>query len=171
MNVLCVVEVVAKVSLILGQRLACGLDALAPQAAAALAGGSILPAAEGIVTTDLYPKIRRADIGGGSIVGGLWVLGAGLCGAGYMVGNRLLGPGEHPLASLFLCTVVAALVLTAMLPFFWKPPATPRPRIDGGGNTNDVASWISSSWPRRFARIASWLRSADVRSSQGANTT
>jgi glutamate N-acetyltransferase/amino-acid N-acetyltransferase len=29
-----------------------------------------LPAAEGIVTTDLYPKIRRADIaGGGSIVG------------------------------------------------------------------------------------------------------
>ena len=40
-----------------------------PQAAAALAGGSILPAAEGIVTTDLYPKIRRADLAGGSIVG------------------------------------------------------------------------------------------------------
>jgi glutamate N-acetyltransferase/amino-acid N-acetyltransferase len=40
-----------------------------PQAVAALAPGSILPAAEGIVTTDLYPKIRRADIGAGSIVG------------------------------------------------------------------------------------------------------
>ncbi len=41
-----------------------------PAAVAALAGGSILPAAEGIVTTDLYPKIRRADLaGGGSIVG------------------------------------------------------------------------------------------------------
>ncbi len=40
-----------------------------PQVAAALTPGSILPAAEGIVTTDLYPKIRRADIGGGSIVG------------------------------------------------------------------------------------------------------
>jgi glutamate N-acetyltransferase / amino-acid N-acetyltransferase len=41
-----------------------------PQAQAALAGGSILPAAEGIVTTDLYPKIRRADLpGGGSLVG------------------------------------------------------------------------------------------------------
>jgi glutamate N-acetyltransferase / amino-acid N-acetyltransferase len=41
-----------------------------PQAQAALAGGTILPAAEGIVTTDLYPKIRRADLpGGGSIVG------------------------------------------------------------------------------------------------------
>jgi len=40
-----------------------------PPAVAALAGGSILPAAEGIVTTDLYPKIRRADVGGGAIVG------------------------------------------------------------------------------------------------------
>jgi len=40
-----------------------------PAAAGALAAGSILPAAEGIVTTDLYPKIRRADLGGGSIVG------------------------------------------------------------------------------------------------------
>ncbi len=40
-----------------------------PQAVGALAGGSILPAAEGIVTTDLYPKIRRASLGGGSIVG------------------------------------------------------------------------------------------------------
>ena len=40
-----------------------------PQVAGALANGSILPAAEGIVTTDLYPKIRRADVGGGSIVG------------------------------------------------------------------------------------------------------
>jgi glutamate N-acetyltransferase/amino-acid N-acetyltransferase len=40
-----------------------------PQAVSALAGGSILPAAEGIVTTDLYPKIRRASVGGASIVG------------------------------------------------------------------------------------------------------
>lgn len=40
-----------------------------PAATAALASGSILPAAEGIVTTDLYPKVRRATVGGGSIVG------------------------------------------------------------------------------------------------------
>ena len=40
-----------------------------PQAVGALAGGSILPAAEGIVTTDLYPKVRRAAVGRGSIVG------------------------------------------------------------------------------------------------------
>lgn len=40
-----------------------------PDLAAKLQSDSILPAAEGIVTTDLYPKIRRAQIGGGSIVG------------------------------------------------------------------------------------------------------
>jgi glutamate N-acetyltransferase/amino-acid N-acetyltransferase len=40
-----------------------------PQAAATLTSDSILPAAEGIITTDLYPKIRRASIGAGSIVG------------------------------------------------------------------------------------------------------
>ena len=40
-----------------------------PQAAATLTKESILPAAEGIVTTDLYPKIRRASVGAGSIVG------------------------------------------------------------------------------------------------------
>lgn len=40
-----------------------------PAAVSSLAGNSILPAAEGIVTTDLYPKIRRAQVGAGSIVG------------------------------------------------------------------------------------------------------
>ncbi len=40
-----------------------------PQAATALTGGSVMPAAEGIVTTDLYPKIRRTAVGAGSIIG------------------------------------------------------------------------------------------------------
>ncbi len=40
-----------------------------PRAAGALRGGSALPAAEAIMTTDLYPKIRRAAVGEGSIVG------------------------------------------------------------------------------------------------------
>ncbi len=40
-----------------------------PQTTTALTGDSIMPAAEGIVTTDLYPKVRRADVGAGSIVG------------------------------------------------------------------------------------------------------
>ena len=45
------------------------INAALPKASAALATGSVLPAAEGIVTTDLYPKVRRAAVGGGSIVG------------------------------------------------------------------------------------------------------
>jgi glutamate N-acetyltransferase/amino-acid N-acetyltransferase len=40
-----------------------------PHAVSALTADSVLPAAEGIVTTDLYPKIRRASVGAGSIVG------------------------------------------------------------------------------------------------------
>lgn len=39
-----------------------------PAAAAALQARSALPAAEGIMTTDLYPKVRRADVGEGAIV-------------------------------------------------------------------------------------------------------
>ena len=45
------------------------IKAAVPQVVAALKGGSILPAAEGIVTTDLYPKIRYAKVGAGRIVG------------------------------------------------------------------------------------------------------
>lgn len=40
-----------------------------PKVVAALRPESILPAAEGIVTTDLYPKIRRSCVADGSIVG------------------------------------------------------------------------------------------------------
>lgn len=40
-----------------------------PQAVAALKAGTILPAAEGIVTTDLYPKVRSARVGAGTLVG------------------------------------------------------------------------------------------------------
>jgi glutamate N-acetyltransferase/amino-acid N-acetyltransferase len=40
-----------------------------PATAGALATGSVIPAAEGIMTTDLYPKVRRQVVGDGSIVG------------------------------------------------------------------------------------------------------
>jgi len=40
-----------------------------PKAVEALTNSSVLPAAEGIVTTDLYPKIRSVQLGGGRIVG------------------------------------------------------------------------------------------------------
>jgi glutamate N-acetyltransferase / amino-acid N-acetyltransferase len=45
------------------------LVAAVPEVVATLSGGSALPAAEAIMTTDLYPKVRRAELGGGSIVG------------------------------------------------------------------------------------------------------
>jgi glutamate N-acetyltransferase/amino-acid N-acetyltransferase len=40
-----------------------------PAVVAALQSESVLPAAEGIVTTDLYPKVRAASVGDGRIVG------------------------------------------------------------------------------------------------------
>jgi glutamate N-acetyltransferase/amino-acid N-acetyltransferase len=45
------------------------MSAALPEAAGALRAGSVLPAAEAIMTTDLYPKVRRAAVGEGSIVG------------------------------------------------------------------------------------------------------
>jgi glutamate N-acetyltransferase / amino-acid N-acetyltransferase len=45
------------------------LVAAVPEVVRALDARSALPAAEGIMTTDLYPKVRRAAVGGGSIVG------------------------------------------------------------------------------------------------------
>ncbi len=63
-------EVLPSSTGVIGWRLpADQMIAALPQAVATLRPGSILPAAEGIVTTDLYPKIRRADLQGGSIVG------------------------------------------------------------------------------------------------------
>jgi glutamate N-acetyltransferase/amino-acid N-acetyltransferase len=63
-------EVLPSSTGVIGWRLPVGamVDAL-PRAAAALRGGSILPAAESIMTTDLYPKVRSAAVGEGSIVG------------------------------------------------------------------------------------------------------
>ena len=40
-----------------------------PRAVAGLQARSVLPAAEAIMTTDLYPKVRRAQVGPGSVVG------------------------------------------------------------------------------------------------------
>lgn len=45
------------------------LRANLPAAIASLQPDSILPAAKGIMTTDLYPKVRRVSLAGGSIVG------------------------------------------------------------------------------------------------------
>jgi len=47
-----------------------------PEAVAALQAGSALPAAEAIMTTDLFPKVRRAAAGGAWLVG--FAKGAGM---------------------------------------------------------------------------------------------
>ncbi len=48
-----------------------------PALVSSLSADSVLPAAEGILTTDLYPKVRRANLrGGGSLVG--FAKGAGM---------------------------------------------------------------------------------------------
>lgn len=63
-------EVLPSSTGVIGWRLP--LDAMLaalPEAARGLQDRSVLPAAEAIVTTDLYPKVRRAAVGEGSIVG------------------------------------------------------------------------------------------------------
>jgi glutamate N-acetyltransferase/amino-acid N-acetyltransferase len=64
-------EVLPSSTGVIGWRLP--VDAMAaalPRAVAALQRETILPAAEAIMTTDLYPKVRRAELpGGASIVG------------------------------------------------------------------------------------------------------
>lgn len=55
---------------VIGWQLPVGaMEAALPGAVAALQPESVMPAAEGIVTTDLYPKVRAREVGGGRIVG------------------------------------------------------------------------------------------------------
>ncbi len=63
-------EVLPSSTGVIGWRLpvAAMVEAL-PAAVGSLQSESVLPAAEAILTTDLYPKVRRADLSGGSIVG------------------------------------------------------------------------------------------------------
>jgi glutamate N-acetyltransferase/amino-acid N-acetyltransferase len=63
-------EVLAASTGVIGWRLPVPeMEAHLPRAAAALQSHTALPAAEGIMTTDLYPKVRRVDLGSGAIVG------------------------------------------------------------------------------------------------------
>ena len=63
-------EVLPSSTGVIGWRLpADAMVAHLPDAVAALQAESVLPAADGIVTTDLYAKVRRVDLAGGSLVG------------------------------------------------------------------------------------------------------
>jgi glutamate N-acetyltransferase/amino-acid N-acetyltransferase len=71
-------EVLPSSTGVIGWRLP--VDAMAaalPRAVAALQADTILAAADGIMTTDLYPKVRRADLPGGAAIVGI-AKGAGM---------------------------------------------------------------------------------------------
>jgi glutamate N-acetyltransferase/amino-acid N-acetyltransferase len=102
-----------------------------PSAAGALAGGSILPAAEGIVTTDLYPKVRRAAVGAGSVVG--IAKGAGMI--------------EPNLATMLVYILTDLAVpgpeLRRMLPVAVAPTFNSM-SIDSDTSTSDTVALVSS---------------------------
>ncbi len=106
------------------------LNAL-PKIIPTLQNQSILPAAEGIVTTDLYPKIRRIDLGSGSIVG--IAKGAGMI--------------EPNLATMLVYIVTDIAVpreaLRAMLPRVVEPSFNSI-SIDSDTSTSDTVAVISS---------------------------
>jgi glutamate N-acetyltransferase/amino-acid N-acetyltransferase len=102
-----------------------------PSAVGALAGGSILPAAEGIVTTDLYPKVRRAAVGGGSIVG-------------IAKGAGMIEPNMATMLVFLLTDLsVPRDALRRMLPAAVGPPFNSI-SIDSDTSTSDTVALVSS---------------------------
>jgi glutamate N-acetyltransferase/amino-acid N-acetyltransferase len=102
-----------------------------PRLARGLASGSILPVARAIMTTDAFPKVRRSEVGRGSIVG--IAKGAGMI--------------EPNMATLlcFLCTdlEVERAELREHLAFCVERTLN-RISIDGDQSTSDTAIIISS---------------------------
>ncbi len=102
-----------------------------PRASAALAADSILPAAEGIVTTDLYPKIRSVSIGGGRIVG--IAKGAG------MIEPNLATMLVYILTDLAVPRDTLRLMLTRAVNLTFN-----RISIDSDTSTSDTVALVSS---------------------------
>lgn len=102
-----------------------------PAAVSALSAGSALPAAEGIVTTDLFPKLRAAELFGGRIVG--IAKGAG------MIEPNL----ATMLVYLFTDLAVPRAALREMLP---RVAATSfnAMSIDSDTSTSDTVALLSS---------------------------
>ncbi|KXU38205.1 arginine biosynthesis protein ArgJ [Cephaloticoccus primus] len=102
-----------------------------PAAAAALQAESILPAAEGIVTTDLYPKVRAAAVGSGRIVG-------------IAKGAGMLEPNLATMLVYLLTDVaVPREVLRAMLRRAVEPSFNSI-SIDSDTSTSDTVALVSS---------------------------
>jgi glutamate N-acetyltransferase / amino-acid N-acetyltransferase len=110
------------------------VDAIAaaiPAAAARMAADSVLPAAEGIMTTDLYPKVRRAAVAGGSVVGIAK-------GAGMVEPNM-----ATMLVYLLTDLAVPRDTLRALLPAAVDRSFN-RISIDGDTSTSDTVALLSS---------------------------
>jgi glutamate N-acetyltransferase/amino-acid N-acetyltransferase len=102
-----------------------------PKAAQTLGHTTLVDAAQGIMTTDLYPKVRRVTVGGGSIVG--IAKGAGMI--------------EPNMATLlcFICTDVAAPRERLREDLAWCVERTlNRISIDGDQSTSDTVILLSS---------------------------
>ncbi|HEY5958675.1 MAG TPA: bifunctional ornithine acetyltransferase/N-acetylglutamate synthase [Polyangiaceae bacterium] len=103
-----------------------------PGAVSNLSADSILPAAEGIVTTDLYPKVRRIDLGAGSIVG--IAKGAG------MIEPNLATMLVYLLTDLAIPRSVLREMLTRVVDKTFN-----RMSIDSDTSTSDTVLLLSSS--------------------------
>ncbi|HZZ20566.1 MAG TPA: bifunctional ornithine acetyltransferase/N-acetylglutamate synthase [Opitutaceae bacterium] len=134
-----------------------------PAAIATLASGSIMPAAEGIVTTDLYPKVRRASVGKGTIVG--IAKGAGMI--------------EPNMATMLVYILTDLVVPRAELRRMLSSAVEPTFNaisIDSDTSTSDTVALVSSSlvpcpdlaeFERALAGICSDLAEDVVRNGEG----
>ena len=134
-----------------------------PQAVAALSAGSILPAAEGIVTTDLYPKIRCATVGGGRIVG--IAKGAG------MIEPNLATMLVYVLTDLAVPRATLRALLTEVVDSSFN-----RISIDSDTSTSDTVALVSSgavpcpdlaAFKRALATVCTDLAEDVVRNGEG----
>ena len=134
-----------------------------PAAVGSLSAGSTMPAAEGIVTTDLYPKLRSAELFGGRIVG--IAKGAG------MIEPNL----ATMLVYLFTDLAVPRTALREMLP---RVAATSfnSMSIDSDTSTSDTVALLSSgkvpcpdlaAFEETLARVCRDLTEDIVRNGEG----
>jgi glutamate N-acetyltransferase/amino-acid N-acetyltransferase len=111
------------------------MTAAIPDAARGLSTASVLPAAEGIMTTDLYPKVRRAVVGAGA-------------GAGTIVGiAKGAGMIEPNMATMLVYLLTDLAVprdeLRALLPATADRTFN-RISIDSDTSTSDTLALLSS---------------------------
>ncbi|HWA71887.1 MAG TPA: bifunctional ornithine acetyltransferase/N-acetylglutamate synthase [Polyangiaceae bacterium] len=136
-----------------------------PNAVSALSGESILPAADGIVTTDLYPKVRRIELAGGSIVG--IAKGAG------MIEPNLATMLVYILTDLAVPREALRAMLTRAVDQTFN-----RMSIDSDTSTSDtVVAWSSSAVPvsdlgaveRALTQVCADLTEDIVRNGEGVH--